>query len=281
MVFEDNTIPPYNEIPTVVVQNYVNRLFIDLIGREPIDSEMEAETTALESENLSKEARLALVTKLQFSTSPSPGDSTYKYAYYFKLYEDCKARTLEGISEAGLQQEYGLYNGNAILDSLDGDWPSYNHNREEANKLYGVMKSRVELMEDSIRIGEMYRRLLNNSIYDQINMNSFNFVNASFDDLFYRFPTDSEFESAFNVIEYNQAETVFGQVVSNKVEYLEVLTSDQEFDEGMIRWAYQQLLAREPSTLETFELAADFHATRNFQVIQQTILITDEFAGFE
>ena len=281
VIYEDNTIPPYEEIPTVVVQNYINRLYIDLIGREPIDTEMEAETVFLESENLNSDARLDLVTRLQFDTSPSVGDSSYNYAYFFKLYEDCKARMVEGISEGGLMQEYGLYNGNAILDSLNGNWPSYNYNRTEADKLLAVMNSREELMNSEITIDEMCRRLLFNSIYDQINMNSFNFVNASFDDLFFRFPTDSEFESAYNVIEFNQAAFIFGQIVQNKVEYLQVLTTNQEFDEGMVRWAYAQLLAREPNSLEVFELAADFSTSKNFQAIQQTILITDEYAGFD
>ena len=39
-IVPETPVPYYAGIPTVLVENYVNRLFIDLIGREPIDSEM-------------------------------------------------------------------------------------------------------------------------------------------------------------------------------------------------------------------------------------------------
>ncbi len=58
--------------------------------------------------------------------------------------------------------------------------------------------------------------MLNTSIYDEINMNSANFINASFDDLYYRFPTLAEFDQAFPIIENNEAGQLFGEVVLKK-----------------------------------------------------------------
>ena len=127
----------------------------------------------------------------------------------------------------------------------------------------------------------MFRRLIFNSIYDQINMNSFNFVNASFDDLFYRFPTQAEFDNAYDVIEFNQPAMIFGEVVQNKTEYLNVLTASPEYSEGMVIWAYNSLVARDPSPQEVFEASGDFSSTMNFQSIQRGILISDEYAGFD
>ncbi len=281
VVFEDNTIPPYSEIPTVVVQNYVNRLFIDLIGREPLDAEMETEVSLLEEANLSSEARVNLVNQLMFDTAPLPGDSSYTFAYHVKLYDDLKARFLEGASEDVLNFQYGIYRGQAIADSINGDFSSYTLNMQEANRIALVQSSRSALQSGAILIDEMVKRMLVNGIYDEINMNSFNFINATYNDLFFRFPTASELELAYNVIEFNQAATIYGSLAQTKTDYVDILVANSEFDEGMIIWAYESLLARTPSSNEVFELVIPFSNNYNFKEVQRTILISDEYAGFD
>lgn len=281
VVFEDNTIPPYSEIPTVVVQNYVNRLFIDLIGREPLDSEMELEVSLLEEASLSSESRVNLVNQLMFDSAPLPGDSSYTFAYHVKLYDDLKARFLEGASEDVLNFEYGIFRGQAIADSINGNFSGYTLNMQEASRIALVQSSRSELQSGDILIDEMVKRMLINSIYDQINMNSFNFINASYNDLFFRFPTASELELAYNVIEFNQAATIYGSLAQTKIDYVDILISNGEFDEGMIIWAYESLLARTPSSNEVFELVIPFSNNYNFKEVQRTILTSDEYAGFD
>src|SRR6218665_3290708 len=59
-VFTDNNIPVYTGTPTLLVENYVNRLYIDLIGREPNDAEMAADVQVLENASLSQQARINL-----------------------------------------------------------------------------------------------------------------------------------------------------------------------------------------------------------------------------
>lgn len=280
VVFENNNIPDYEGIPTLLVQNYVNRLFIDLIGREPLDTEMAAEVGALESAGLSFASRTDLANRLIYSTSYLPNDSSYNYAYHVKLYENAKARLLEGASDAYIYSEYGIFRNAAITDSAGGNFTGYELNMAQANRLLAILASREELRMGEIEIDEMFERMLYNSIYDQINMNSFNFVNATFNDLFYRYPTQAEFESAYDIIEYNQPAELFGSIVQNKIEYLETLTQNQEYYEGMIQWAYQSLLSREPQTSEVYQVNQAFMADKNFQAVQLKILISDEYAGF-
>ena len=88
----DNDAPYYKGLSSVLVQNYINRLFIDLIGREPTDSEMIHEFETFRAADLGVEERVKLITKLQTDTNHIPGDSSYKYAYYNRFYELCKAR---------------------------------------------------------------------------------------------------------------------------------------------------------------------------------------------
>lgn len=281
VVFTDNDVPPYSEIPTIRVQNYVNRLYIDCLGREPIDVEMDADVAYLEENALSMESRDELLDKLMFDQSWVAGDSSYNYAYFFKIYEDTKARLIEGSSDGFIQSEYNLYYGQAIADSINGNFLEYQRNLAEANKLAAVMDSREQYRLSEITIDEVYSRMMNNSIYDQINMNTFNFVNASFDDLFYRFPTTAEFDNAYTIIEFNAPATILGSVASNKEEYLTVLTTSDEYEEGLIRWVYLSLLAREPSSAEVFDLMQNLSLTYNVQEVQKQIMKTDEYAGFD
>ena len=37
----DNDAPIINNVPAIKIENYINRVFIDLIGREPFDAEIE------------------------------------------------------------------------------------------------------------------------------------------------------------------------------------------------------------------------------------------------
>jgi len=281
VVFENNTIPPYDEIPTVIVQNYVNRLFIDLIGREPLNTEMSAEVALLEAADLSTESRTTLVNKLIFNNSPLVGDSSYTFAYHIKLYDDLKARFLEGASEDVLSFEYGIFRGQAIADSINGNLSGYELNMVEANRIEALQNARSELMNGEILIDEMVKRMLINAIYDEINMNSFNFVNATFNDLFFRFPTSAELDAAYQIVEFNQPASLFGSLAQTKPEYVDLLVGSAEFDEGMIIWAYESLLARTPTSNEVFELVIPFSNNYNFIAVQRTILISDEYAGFD
>ena len=50
--------------------------------------------------------------------------------------------------------------------------------------------------------------------------------------------------------------------------------------EGILIWAYQQLLSRRPTTAETFLLLEDFYTHRDIKLIQQHIMSSDEYANF-
>ena len=278
-VFEDNAIPHYDEISTILVQNYVNRYYIDLIGREPNDLEMARDVEILEAGGLSASVRLQVIEVLMTSTD-STDQSTYTTQYHQKLYTDLKARFLEGASDAILYERYGLAISMAIQDSLNGNLAGYAVNQTAAERLKLVLECPEDLESDSITVREACGRMLWNSIYDQINMNSFNFIQASFDDLYQRFPTQAEFDVAYGVIENNQPGILFGASASDTPSYVDALIWNSEWDEGMVRWQYRTMLARDPSDQETLEGLSVFSTTISVADIQRLVLTSDEYAGF-
>lgn len=276
----DNNAPYYDGIPTVKVQNYVNRLYIDLIGREPLDTEMIADVATLRAENLSMESRDLLITKLQTDTNYISGDSSYFVAYYQRLYNLFKFRLLEGASDAEIDVYMGLSQNDIFSDSLNGDSLGMQRAKLEVAKYQRVKAIPFELRSGVIDIRIAYARLLNNGVYDQINMNSFNFVRASFNDLFGRYPTQNEFDNSFAMVDANESRLVLGQPGQNKGDFINILVNSTEFKEGLIRWAYKTFMARDATTAEVNALMQDFNTTLNFPNMQKEILKTDEYANF-
>ena len=111
-------------------------------------------------------------------------------------------------------------------------------------------------------------------------MNTYNFINAAFDNLLFRFPTQYEFDQVYKMIQDNTAQIVLGKSGNNKQDFTYIISSTREFYEGVIIWTYQNLLARDPSTKEIDLLLQNFYYNHDFQWIQRQIMQTDEYAHF-
>lgn len=279
-IIPDNDAPYYGEVSTVLVENYVNRMYIDLLGREPLDVEIADDVAFLRSEGLSIAARETILNRLQFDTTPRVGDSSYNYAYFSRVYELAKIRLLEGVGDAVFRQQIGIIQNSIRRDSLLGDSVKVEINRARKAQLEGVLFSAAEYREGTIGIAEMHARMIMNDVYDDINMNSFNFINAVFNDLYFRFPTDAEFDAAYEMVELSRSGILFQLPGQNKQEFTSIAVSTNEFYEGLIRWAYLTLVAREPSTAEVVELMNDLVVTQDFPRVQREIMKTDEYANF-
>ncbi len=280
IIIPNNNAPNYDEIPTILLENYVNRLYIDLIGREPLDEEMNLDVQFLRDNNVTIESRDTLISKLQFDTTYVEGDISYKNAYFHRLYEMVKVRMIEGASNAYIENEMGIFLFFYEVDSLAGNLIGAHNNLINYYRLKDVIDSESMLYNNFIDIKEMHRRMLNNAIYDQINMNTFNFVNAAFDNLLFRYPTQNEFNNSYSMIEDEIPQIVLGFSGSNKDDLINIICNSREFYEGIIHWSYLTLLARVPSTIETDYLMNDFYITCDFHKLQRYIMKTDEYAHF-
>lgn len=280
-VFLDGNQPPdYKSIPTIKVENYVNRMFIDLLGREPIESERLEFTDFLKKYDLSMAARDTLIRKLIYDTTYHSGDSSYNHACFQRLYDLSKARFLEGADDGEFGERIGNLEFAITVARLNGDSIAVYSAMAEQNKFRNVISSRWKYRKGIISYSDMCALMLNNGIYDEINMNSFNYVNASFDDLFARKPITDEFNAAYDIIDKNIPKQIFNRWAANKNEYCDVLTHSSEFFESQIRWTYYVLLQRAPSTQEVINLFGNYSRTENLQEVRINIIKTDEYAQF-
>jgi hypothetical protein len=242
---------------------------------------MIAEVNALKAANLSMESREALIIKLQSDESFIAGDGSYKQAYYQRIYDLSKARFMEAASDVEIDTYKGILQNRVNVDSAAGIWDEVEFGRAEIAKLDAVLNSNEDYRNGIIEIKDVCGAMINNEVYDDINMNTFNFVNASFDNMFFRFPTQVEFFAGFNMIEDNSPSSIFGVSGQNKDDYIGILNSSREFYQGMIIWVYQQALAREPSAEEVALLMEDFYVNHDLQDLQIKVLKTDEYAQFD
>lgn len=278
--FSDNDAPYYGEIPTILLENYVNRIYIDLIGREPLDEEMDNDVQYLRGAEITLESRDSLLYKLQFDTTFIEGDSSYKFAYFHRIYEMVKVRLLEGASNAYISSDLNNHWSNYVNDSVNGNMLDANKKLLNYHRLNNVLLAELQYYNGVIEIDEMHRRMIYNSVYDKINMNTFNFINATFDNLLFRFPTSYEFNEVYLMINDNTAQIVLGSSGNNKENFSYIICDSREFYEGVIIWAYGTLLAREPSSKEIDFLMQSFYQNHDFQWVQRQIMKTDEYAHF-
>ena len=276
----DNEAPYYAEIPTILLENYVNRMYIDLLGREPLDNEMLNDVQYLRDADVTIESRDSLLYKLQFDTTYIEGDSSYKFAYFHRMYEMIKVRLLEGASNAYIGQDLYNYYQEYLVDSIAGNMLEANKKLLNYNLLNSVLESELQYYNNEIEISEMHRRMIYNSVYDKINMNTFNFINAAFDNLLFRYPTQYEFNETYLMIEDNTAQVVLGSSGNNKEEFTHIICSTREFYEGVVVWMYGTLLARNPTSEETDILMQKFYYDHDLQWLQRQIMHSDEYAHF-
>ncbi|MEO7176330.1 MAG: hypothetical protein ABIV51_10545, partial [Saprospiraceae bacterium] len=243
--------------------------------------EMDDFVAQLRSVELHKDKRLELIKVLQEGNFHVDGDSTYHIAYIQNLYNLAKVRCIEGVSDDRINQDLGPILNSIYVDSLLGNWEAYALDKAQALRYQLVLSSRQEMVDGVIFYHNMLSRMVDNPIYDEINMNSFNFVNACFDNLLWRYPTQNEFTSGYNMVEFNQPALLFGKTGQTKKDFINIVVGNQEIYEGTIIWCYKQLVARQPTTTETFALLPDFLQHQKIERIQQQIMITDEYANFK
>lgn len=279
----NNKLPKYKSISTLRIENYVQRMFIDLLGRESTNRERDSFTAQLKRADLHDSCRTRLVRTLLYDTTYHAGDSSYRHAFAQRIYDISKARFLEGASDVDINMfKYDLDRAIYLERIRDGGDSVLIYKWFDQRKQYSeLLNSRTEFRLNIIDYRKMVNTMIHNSIYDQINMNSFNFVNAAFDNVILRKPSVNEFNRAYDIIEKNASQSLFGRWASNKSEFCEVLTESDAFHEGQIRWFYYVIVQREPNTAEVSKLFFPFVKNHRIEEILEHIIITDEYAQFE
>jgi hypothetical protein len=265
-VIDGNDPPLYTGVTTVQLRNYINKIYIDIIGREPLELELIYAENLLRDNNLSENAINQLLNVLMNSDN------------YYDRFNDIYFGTILNSTD-NLEIEYILELLNTQLEvSIDPLEQLYFQNA--INRLEKLLNAASDYQNEIIDLGEYISRILNNSIYDEINMGTENFVLSCFENLFKRLPTEAELESGKNMVNGQPAQLLLSDGAT-KDRFIEIMTTNAEFFQGMSIDIYRQLLARDPSSPEmgiaTIELNEEIV---DYKGLQKQVIKTEEYTGF-
>jgi hypothetical protein len=267
-VIDDNAPTPFNGITTTQIHAYINRIYIDLIGREPTTAELTNWTTYLKDNQITIAAKKTLVSNIQGTIT-----------YYDRLYDIYSGQLLGGVSNEDIDSKISLYEYFRDNAYLQGD-TIYAQAMEYRLLQLGELKTvATDYLNNTINLNEFFARFPLTPIFDDINMGNENFVLACFEGFFKRYPTDIELYKSVRILQGN-SEILLLEDGSSKADFIEIMTTVPAFYEGLTIEVYRQLLARNPSSVEMVVGTLELTSNGDYQSLQQKVMITDEYSGF-
>ena len=259
-----NAPPPDPTINNVTVENYVNKVYISVLGGKPDSLELNSGTTILKKNNLSTANRTQFL------------DTVFKHPeYYDHLYNTVLTDLLNNLDTNEIINDIGIFQS-LLLDSAY--ILSWNEIRYEIVRLDSMRTIPNELKSGAINTTEMQKRCINNYFYDQINMGAANFVISSFLHFLNRAPTTNELTQGENMVNGTPG-TLFIQVGQSKPDYLIIFFSSLNYFEGEAVLLYNKYLFRNPTSVEMSNAATKSQSTLDYIQMQKDILSTNEYIG--
>jgi len=259
-----NTPPPDFTVETVVKENYVNKLYISVLGRQATDVEYSEGLELVNKSDLSETGRLELISSIMD-----------KEDYFHNEYETIREDLLDGVDTSEVTK-YKKILVNSKERTNDQDLiNSYDSLIKNLDLIHGIIPG---LENAAFNFVEVQRRCVDNFFYDKLNMGSENFVVSMYQNFLFRYPTSEEIISAVDMVDGNQNIVNF-EIGRSKRDFLKIFFSSDEYFEGQVRTAFIRFLFREPKVEELFHMKGLYRADLEFKSMQKRILILDEYVG--
>jgi hypothetical protein len=264
IIVGDNTLPPDYTIENTTIENYINKLYISTIGREPTEAEFTTDFNLLRNANLSQKSREIVIDGI-----------LNKSEYSFNLFTLESANILNSVDTAKINERISSYQQFLLVTTnfLDSIYVA-----NELERMLTFQNSLTAFYLGTTTITELYRAMANNIFFDEINMGTENFVVAMFQHFLSRYPTDSELESAKDMVDDKNA-TLFFETGNGKNDFLDIFFTSNEYFTGQTNILFNRYLFRNPSSEESVNYSLDYINTGDYKSLQKRILSSDEFIG--
>lgn len=264
VIVPDNEAPPDSTIQNVVLESYINRSYIILLGEQPDDAQMAQGKATLRTHNVSQADREAFLNGVM----AQPG-------YHQRLFDVGRGLYLNGADTSAMQDEIFL------IDLILGDSAFiafWDDAQAQKDQLLLLMDVPGDLTAGTIDMREAHKRMVLNKIYDQINMGTQNFVISMFQNFLERYPTEAERNASETMVD-GFPSVVFMQSGRTKENFVDIFIASRDYDEGQVRDLFRRYLYREPDTQEMDELTNTYRADHNYKALQIAVMSLDEFVG--
>lgn len=266
IIVPGNVPPPDNTIDSTVIEVFVGKAYVNLLGREPIGNEKQLAINQLKTGGFQENARKQFIEGLLASSE-----------FKNNVYQTARIDYLQNFDSTDFAQQAFVY---AQLLLQPQYAPFYDLLQQEITKLNELMAARTQFIAGSINHQTLLKRIVNNYFYDQINMGTENFVISTFQHFFFRYPTVSELANGKQMVDGNNA-TLLLQTGNTKNDYLNIFFNSDDFYEGQVRYVFLKFLARNPTSAEMATYSALYKSSNNFTTIYSAALSSKEYAGIK
>lgn len=260
----NNTSPQDNTISELTKKNYINKVYISVLGREPNSTELTTDLSILNSGNFSTEKRNLFLDNV-----------LSKSGYDFRNWIIASNELLNATDTADVRFYILVYNSLLSNSTYQNFWPVIRIEIHKMELLYSVPQA---LEGDSVDIIGMHKRCVNNYFYDQINMGTANFVTATFQNFLFRYPTDAELTNGMNMVDGFNA-SLFFQTGNSKDDFISIFFNSDNYYEGQVRALFLRYLFRQPTSEETASFGVKYKLDKNYKELQKRILSLNEYVG--
>lgn len=264
VLIPNNVPPPDSTLSSIVIETYVNKAYISVLGRKPSDIEKAEGTTLLESGALSQVSRETFIQSIL--DKPEYYENLYKnyYTYLLVNFDTAQTTFFIGIYQNLLTQpEYAQY-----VDQLN----------YEISRLEALRDVYPNLVAGNITVAQMHRTMINNSFYDELNMGTENFVVSTFEHFLSRYPTDAELAEAKNIVD-GLSGVLFFQIGTSKQDFMDIFFASEDYYGGQVKIVYNAYLFRQPTSEESALYSTYYKNSGDYKGLLKKVLTTDEYVG--
>ncbi len=264
VIVRDNVPPPDHTIDSTTIEIYLNKVYINLLGREPLGNEKRDAMSILRQDNFSESGREQFLETL-FS----------KTEYKQNLYVVANHEYLLDLDSLEIAIQIYQFNYFLTQPQYAPFYSIINYELARLEKLEDIM---ADMNASTLNYRSMLKRVSDNYFYDQINMGTENFVVSTFQNFLFRYPSDGELLQGKTMVDGNNA-ILFLQTGRTKADYLNIFFNSDDYYEGQVRNAFTKYLFREPSPAEIALYAGIYKSGDNYGALQKEIFSSNEYAG--
>jgi hypothetical protein len=260
----DNNSPPDDSVPEVVMETWVNKVYISLLGRKATDVEFSGAMDMLKQENASVAKRKAVLEVV-----------IVKPEFKSRMFDVARTEMLNNLDMADIPNQIALLQ---ILLNDPNYAPFISLIQYEIDRLNALLDIPAGLASGAIDRKEMHRRCADNYYYDQVNMGSLNFVLSLFEYFLKRNPTESETEAAVRMADGFES-LLFLETGASKDDLLHIFFDSDDYLEGEVINVYNDYLFRQPTSVEMSEGTLVYRQSGKYEDLIKSVLSSDDFMG--
>jgi hypothetical protein len=263
-IIGDNNPPADNTIPASLRINFINKVYISLIGREPETAEFNAADLTLRNSNFSSASRKTIVQEI-----------LNQDAFLDREFEIYRNDLMNGVDTVEISELITTFEFLLTNSTYMQQWPLI---EIEKARLISLRNVGAELKNGTISLIEMQRRCVDNYYFDQQNMGSLNFVIACFQNLLLRNPTQFEQTEGVKMLDgFNGI--LFLQTGESKAQFQQIFFQSDDYFAGQIKLNYLRFMLRLPTSEEEVYYSSRLMSDGNIKTILIDLLSSDEYAG--